>query len=100
MNSVDFLSIFLRFSSIFHVRLGSLTTLRRNDCLRIYGGIDNTTLAHNIKASISHFVPHALINTFMPIAINNVIDILNRKPKVLRTLVKIKHMLFGMPKDK
>lgn len=29
-----------------------------------------------------------------------IIDILNRKPKVLRTLVKIKHMLFGMPKDK
>ena len=29
-----------------------------------------------------------------------IIDILNKKPKVLRTLVKIKHMLFGMPKDK
>lgn len=28
------------------------------------------------------------------------IDILNRNPKVLRTLVKIKHIIFGMPKDK
>lgn len=29
-----------------------------------------------------------------------IIDILNRNPKVLRTLVKIKHKIFGMPKDK
>src|SRR5574344_47265 len=72
INSVELLSIFLILSSILYTRLGNFMTLRNTDCLRIYGGTANMVLKQTTKNKINHFVPHALINTFIHIAMMSV----------------------------